>query len=218
MRLVLSLALLFTASAAAVSAAEEEPTREPAAMACPVPLGIGVGTRLVFCDVVTARDAASGIIITIPPHAGPVTLRFDLHNRHVYSEAEVQAGIGFRRYTATVGVLTADNTLIDRAVVQNEFRTAADLADRIAGGAGPDGLKAVAPVGIEPIVMTIPAAEDRVSIVGEKLTVEQRDGTLVYVESGTRIASVSNVTVEYQPPMAIAAPLPLAVVVAPRIR
>ena len=39
-----------------------------------------------FCDVLTGRDPAGGIIITLPPHSGPVTLSFDLHNRHTYSE------------------------------------------------------------------------------------------------------------------------------------
>ena len=38
-----------------------------------------------------------------------------------------------------IGVLTADNTLLSRFVVQNEFRTAADLVDRVTGGAGPGG-------------------------------------------------------------------------------
>ena len=49
-------------------------------MSCPTPLGIGVRTKLVFCDVMTGRDPAEGIIITFPPHRGPVTLTFDLHN------------------------------------------------------------------------------------------------------------------------------------------
>ena len=71
-----------------------------------------------------------------PPHIGPVTLTFDLHNRHTYSEELVKTNRGYRRYTATIGVLTADNTLLSRAVVQNDFRSAADLLDRITGGRG----------------------------------------------------------------------------------
>ena len=51
------------------------------------------------------------------------TLTFDLHNRHTYSEEQVRANRAFARYTATIGVLTMDNTLISRAAVQNEFRT-----------------------------------------------------------------------------------------------
>ena len=57
-------------------------------------------------------------------------------------------------------MLTADNTLLSRAVVQNEFRTAADLVDRVVRRSGPGGVKAVAPTGTEPITVTIPAAEE----------------------------------------------------------
>src|SRR5439155_1682782 len=99
----------------------------------------------------------------LPPHEGPVTLTFDLHNRHTYSEELVRAHRAFARYTATIGVLTADNTLISRAVVQNEFRTEADLVDRI-GGSGQGAVKAVAPTGTESISITIPEGEEQVSI------------------------------------------------------
>ena len=95
-------------------------------------------------------------------------MTFDLHNRHTYSEEQVKAGRAFARYTATIGVLTMDNTLISRAVVQNEFRTAADLVDRVGGGAGPGGVKAVAPTGTESISIAIPDAEDEVSILGRE--------------------------------------------------
>ena len=61
--------------------------------------------------------------------------------------------MAFRQYTATVGVLTMDNTLIDRAIIQSDFRAASDLFDRIEGGAGPGGVKAVAPAGDEMITM-----------------------------------------------------------------
>ena len=67
-----------------------------------------------------------------------------------------------------------DNTLISRAVVQNEFRTAGDLVDRVGGGAGPGGVKAVAPTGVESITIAIPEGETAVSLLGEKLTVETR--------------------------------------------
>src|SRR4029453_18955625 len=120
---------------------------------------------------------AAGIIIKLPSHTGPVTLRFDLHNRHTYSEELIKTNRAYRHYTATIGVLTADNTLLSRAVVQNEFRTAADLVDRVLGGAGPGGVKAVAPTGSEAISITIPAAENSVSILGEKLSVIRTDGT-----------------------------------------
>jgi hypothetical protein len=179
---------------------------EPAMFECLSLLGEGVQTKRSFCDVMTGRDTAEGIIIKLPPHTGPVTLRFDLHNRHTYSEELVKTNRAYRQYTATIGVLTADNTLLTRAVVQNEFRTAADLVDRVSGGAGPGGVKAVAPSGTESITVVIPAAEQSVSILGEKLTVIRVDGTDVFTVSGRPIAIISNVTLEYRPAPARRAP------------
>jgi hypothetical protein len=171
----------------------------PTDMNCPTPLGVGVSSRLMFCDVMAGRDPAEGIIIPLPPHKGPVTLTFDLHNRETYSEEQTKANRAYARYTAVVGALTADNTLISRAAIQSEFRKASDLVDRIGGGAGPGGLKAVAPTGTEHITITIPEAEDKVSILGEKLTVERLDGTATYSSPGRPIAVVSNVMIEYRP-------------------
>ncbi|MDO8794652.1 MAG: hypothetical protein Q7J25_08540 [Vicinamibacterales bacterium] len=173
---------------------------------CPAPLGTGANTNQSFCDVMTGRDPAAGILIKLPPHRGPVTLTFDLHNRHTFSEEQVKAGRAFARYTATIGVLTMDNTLISRAAVQNEFRTAADLVDRVGGGAGPGGVKAVAPTGTEPISIAIPDTEDEVSILGEKLVVERADGNATYTQSGRPIADISNVMIEYRPGPARPAP------------
>lgn len=175
-------------------------------MVCPAPLGTGVATNQTFCDVMTDRDPAVGILIKLPPHRGPVTLTFDLHNRHTYSEEQVKAGRAFTRYTATIGVLTMDNTLISRAAVQNEFRTAADLVDRVGGGAGPGGVKAVAPTGTESISIAIPDTEDEVSILGEKLMVERPDGNATFTQPGRPIADISNVMIEYRPGPARPAP------------
>lgn len=174
------------------------PVTEPAVLDCPSPLGMGVKTGLLFCDVLTERDPAAGIIIALPPHAGPVTLTFELHNRHTYSEELIKANRAYRHYTATIGVLTADNTLLARAVVQNEFRTAADLIDRVSGGAGPGGVKAVAPTGLEPISVTIPEEERTVSILGEKLAVVRIDGTDNFSVPGRPIAVISNVMLQYR--------------------
>jgi hypothetical protein len=168
-------------------------------MVCPMPLGTGVKTKAAFCDVMTGRDPAAGILIQLPPHKGSVTLTFDLHNRQTYSEEQVRAHRAYARYTATIGVLTMDNTLVSRAVVQNEFRTAADLVDRIDGGAGPHGVKAVAPTGTESVSMTIPEGEPQVSILGEKLTVERPDGAANYASAGRPIAVISHVMIEYRP-------------------
>ena len=172
---------------------------EPAMFDCPSLLGEGVQTARSFCDVLTGRDVAAGIIIALPPHTGPVTLTFDLHNRHTYSEELIRTNRAYRHYTATIGVLTADNTLLTRAIVQNEFRTAADLVDRVSGGAGPGGVKAVAPTGTESITITIPRAERSVSILGEKLIVIRVDGTDNFSAPGRPIAIISNVMLQYRP-------------------
>jgi len=179
---------------------------EPAVFACPSLLGDGVRTRRPFCDVLTGRDPAAGIIIELPPHTGPVTLTFELHNRHTYSEELIKTNRAYRHYTATIGVLTANNTLLTRAVVQNEFRTAADVVDRVSGGAGPGGVKAVAPTGTESISVEIPATEATVSILGEKLTVVRVDGTDTFSAPGRPVAIISNVMLQYRPAPARRAP------------
>jgi hypothetical protein len=215
--LVTALALLATPTAAPIGAqtrtAPRTPARraapkppplpplktEPATIMCPNPLGEGVQTKRSFCDVLTGRDPADGILVEIPAHVGPVTISFDLHNRHMYSEELIKSNRAYRRYTATIGVLTMDNTLVSRAVAQSEFRTASDLVDRIGGGAGPGGVKAVAPTGSEPVSIQIPETEQRVSILGEKLAVERLDGVDNFTLPGQPVAIISNVMLEYRP-------------------
>ncbi len=209
-RRVAALLLAVVAAApAAAQTARRQPARKPALappvkeapeIMCPTPLGVGVNTKLDFCDVMTGSDPSDGIIIRFPDHKGPVTLTFDLHNRHTYSEEQVKANRAFSRYTASIGVLTMDNTLITRAVVQNEFRKVTDFVDRIAGGAGPAGIKAVGPTGTESITVVVPEEESQVSILGEKLTVERLDGTATYTSPGRPVAVISNVMIEYHPP------------------
>jgi hypothetical protein len=175
---------------------------------CPSPLGVGVKTHISFCEVMAGRDPAGGILVQIPNHKGPATLTFDLHNLHLYSDEQVKTHRAYTRYTATIGVLTMDNTLISRAVVQNEFRTASDLIDRVSGGAGPGGVKAVAPTGSESISVQIPEEEDQVSLLGEKLTVERIDGNSTYSQPGRPIAVVSNLMLSYRPGPAVKKPRP----------
>jgi hypothetical protein len=176
------------------------------ALNCPSPLGAGVQTKRAYCDVLTGSDQSDGIVIQLPPHTGPVTLAFQLHNRHLYSEDLLKSGRGYRRYTATIGVLTADNTLLSRFVVQNEFRTAADLVERISAEAGAGTMKAVAPSGSEAIRVTIPQEETAVSILGEKLTVIRPDGVDNFTSPGRPVAVISGVTLEYRPAPARPAP------------
>lgn len=174
---------------------------EPAQIQCPSPLGAGVVTKATYCDVLTGRDPLEGILVTIPPHTGPVVLTFDLHNRHLYSEELVRANRAYRQYTATIGVLTMNVDLLSRFVVQSEFRTAADLVDRIAAETGTAAVKAVAPTGTEPVRLTIAAGEERVSILGEKLSVIRPDVSApdTFTTSGRPIAVISNVMLEYRP-------------------
>ena len=193
---------------AARPTAQAAQTPAPAEFECPSPLGEGVTTKRQFCDVLTGQDFAAGIVIKLPPHTGVVTLTFDLHNRHIYSEELVKTNRGYRHYTATIGVLTDNNDLLSRFVVQNEFRTGADLIDRISGDVSPGGLKAVAPTGIESIRIEIPAAVESVSILGEKLAVVRPDGIDNFSAPGRPIAIVSNVMLQYRPAPARRAPAP----------
>ena len=137
-------------------------------LTCPAPLGVGVETKRNFCDVLTGRSTRRRHLIEIPPHAGPVTLTFDLHNRQTYSEEQVKAKRAYARYTASIGALTMDNTLISRAAIQSEFRSPADFWIESREAPARPAIKAVAPTGLEPISITIPEAENRISILGRE--------------------------------------------------
>ena len=181
-------------------APEPPPQTFQAEWQCASELGTGVTTGRRFCDVLTGNDPKQGVLITIPPHRGPVTMSFELHNRHTYSAELVKLKQAYRKYTATVGVLSMDNTLVDRAVVLSEFRTEKDLFDRISGGAGPAGVKAVAPSGAEPIVIELPEdIGEQVSVLGEKLSVVRPGGVDNFTSPGRPIASISNVMLEFRP-------------------
>lgn len=171
---------------------------EPARMTCPESLGTGVRTGASYCFVLAGREAARGVLVTIPPHTGPATLTFKLHNRHTYSESDINAGRGYSKYTAIIGVLTMKDELLSRGAVQSEFRAAADLHERIAGGAGPGGVKAVAPIGNEEVVVTIPADVVQVSLLGEVLDATTSAGRET-ATPGRTVAIVSDVKIEYRP-------------------
>jgi hypothetical protein len=171
---------------------------EPAKVSCPNELGQGVATKRTFCDVPTGTDPKGGVLVVVPPHRG-ATLLFDVHNRQLVSMELVEQGRAYTRATATIGVLTTDSTLLARAVVQTEFRRVVDLFDRIAAGPGQPGVKALAPVGAEPVAVTIPEGVEAVSILGEKLVATRIDGTETITGPGRPIAVVSNARVEYRP-------------------
>ena len=182
-------------------AAKPKPKPTPVQVAptvsCPEQLGTGVRTHAAFCFVLAGRNPSDGVLIAIPPHTD-ATLTFDLHNRHSFSEEEVKAGRGFAKYTAVIGVLTMTGELLGRGAVQMEFRSSRDLYDRITGGAGPGGVKAVAPLGREQVSVTIPPNVDQVSLLGELLDAMTSAGREV-ATPGRPVAIVSNVQLQYIP-------------------
>jgi hypothetical protein len=184
--------------AASRKPAPAPPKIEPAQFKCPEPLGVGVRTGAAYCFVLAGSDPQQGVRIPIPPHTGTASLMFDLHNRHTYSDEDIRAGRGYAKYTAVVAVLTMKAELIDRGAVQTEFRSAKDLYERISGGAGPGGVKAVAPLGSEAITVTIPAAVNEVSLLGEVLDATTAAGHET-ATTGRTVAVISNVRVEYRP-------------------
>ena len=171
---------------------------EPAEVRCPSVLGVGVETNRVYCDVLVGNEIADGIIVIIPPHQGSATVTFVLHARHTYSEDDVARGRGYVEYLASAAVATTDAVLA-RPIVLAEFRTEADLVDRVSGGAGPGGVKAVAPVGGEEIHVTVPEGVSEISIVGLELQVRRVDGQETLSVLGRPIAVIgSDVQVEYR--------------------
>jgi hypothetical protein len=166
---------------------------------CPSLIGMGVKTVRSFCDVPAGREVEQGILITLPPHTGTGTLTFDLHARHLYSEDEMKSGRSYARYRAIIGALTMKGELLARGAVEAEFRSAADLFDRIGGGNGPGGLKAVAPAGREQVIVEVPAAVEQVSLLGETLDSVTPAGHETVVLPGRPVAVVSNVLFEFQP-------------------
>jgi hypothetical protein len=171
---------------------------EPAKVQCPETLGTGVRTGASYCFVLFGRDPAQGVLVTIPPHTGTAKLLFDLHNRHTYSAELVRSGRGYAKYTSVIGVLTMKGDLLNRGAVQSEFRAASDLYERISGGAGPAGVKAVAPLGREQVVVEIPANVNEVSLLGEVLDATTVIGREV-ATPGRPVAVVSHIRVEYKP-------------------
>jgi len=183
----------------APKAAEVQPKTTTPEVKCPSLIGMGVKTVRSFCDVPAGRDPNEGVVIAIPPHTGTATLTFDLHARHLYSEDEMKRGKPYARYRAVIGVLTMKGDLLTRGAVEAEFRTANDLFDRIGGGSGPGGLKAVAPAGREPVIVEVPANVDQVSLLGETLDAITPAGHETAVMAGRPVAIVSNLLVEYKP-------------------
>jgi hypothetical protein len=200
MSLVLAIGIFLTCAVArsdAQSRTGPETVRTlPVPMTCAAQLGNGARTGRLFCDVLIGRDPSSGVLLRLPKRDATATLVFDLHARHTYSADQERAGTAFARYTADVAIVSLDGKVLSRAVVRTEVRREADLYDRITGGAGPGGLKAVAPAGIETVAVEVPKGVDAVSILGEKLATATRDGEDTYSTPGRPVAVVSHPLVE----------------------
>lgn len=208
MRVVTFVLAVVLAAAPAIAQKRKAPAKKAPAAAmktatpavnCPSLIGMGVQTVRSFCDVPAGRDPQQGIIITLPPHAGTGTLTFDLHARHLYSEDEMKSGKVYARYRVVIGALTMSGDLLARGAIEAEFRTTADLFDRIGGGTGPGGLKAVAPAGREQVIVDVPATVNQVSLLGETLDAITPAGHETAVMPGRPIAVVSNILFEYKP-------------------
>lgn len=174
-------------------------TTEPVEVRCPSVLGIGVSTDVPFCDVEVQRDADLGVLVIVPAHRGEATLSFNLHNRHIYSEQEDQSGRAYAQYMATIAVATMEGAIISRGVVFSEFRSAADLIDRVRGSTGSQGVKAVTPTGTERVTVALPEGVDQVSIVGQSLEVVRVDSRDTFQAIGRPVAVLSDASITYRP-------------------
>ena len=97
-----------------------------------------------------------------------------------------------------VGLLAADNTPLGRAVVHSEFRNVKDCSTACRVELVLAASRRLAPTGVEPISIVIPADEptDSLSIVGLRLTEARIDGSDQFVASGRPIAIISNAGVD----------------------
>ena len=185
-----------------VDAAAQTAQVEAVEVWCPSVLGVGVSTEVPYCDVMVQVEPDLGIRVVLPRRRGDATLSFNLHNRHTYSQQEEAAGRAYGEYLASIAVATMDGEIIGRGVVLSEFRTASDLVDRISGGAGASGLKAVAPTGTERVQIALPENFEDVEelvIVGQSLEVVRLDGRDMVTALGRPVAVLSDATIEYRP-------------------
>jgi hypothetical protein len=184
------------ATTPAKPAAPAGPVASVLKAACASPLGKGVKTSREFCDVIVAATGVGSVSMDIPAHTGPATLFVDLHPR--FEVAEGDAARLFQRHTSVVAIVGPTGDVIDRAVAIGEFRSVADLYDRVAG-TGPGGFKVVAPGPATPIKVTIPAGVTGIGIVGLRVEIMNRFNTQAFPEPGRPVAVVSSWRIEYIP-------------------
>jgi hypothetical protein len=166
---------------------------------CAADLGTGVKTQRTFCDVLVANTPEGSVQMTIPPHTGTATLRFDLHNRFTVPAAVLPPVLTYARHEAIVSVIQPGGEVVGRAAVVREFRAVKDLFDQIGGGSRPGGIKAVAPGPAEAVRFTIPAGVSTIGLAGVRLRVLTRAGEETFEAPGRPVAIVSNLRIQYTP-------------------
>jgi len=167
------------------------------AFSCSVDLGVGIKSKRKFCDIVIGTLPKDGVTMTIPPHTGTTTLRFDLHNRYTLNATAVTPAQMYARQTAIVTVLDQAGVSVGTAAVSRELRTEVDLFDRIAGGIGPDGAIAVAPGRPEPVVIELPESVTLISVVGVSIETTSVTEQGTFTTPGRPVAVGSNFRIEY---------------------
>jgi hypothetical protein len=167
------------------------------AFSCASDLGVGIRSKRKFCDITISTAPKDGVTMTIPPHTGPTTLRFDLHNRYTLGAADATPAQMYAKHTAAVAVLDQTGAVVGRAAVSRELRTEVDLFDRIAGGAGPGGAIAVAPGRPEPVVLELPEAVTVIAVVGLSLDATSLAEQGTFTTPGRPVAAGSTFRIEY---------------------
>ena len=69
-------AVAIVATVATLGATQTKPAlRSTQDITCASDLGAGIESKRRFCDVVVGKTAAESVLLRIPPHSGPATLR-----------------------------------------------------------------------------------------------------------------------------------------------
>jgi hypothetical protein len=187
-----------TRSGRSATTAAAKPMATVLAAACASPLGEGVKTKQQFCDVIIGPTGAESVALEIPAHTGASTLYFDLHPRFEISQSDNNPGAAYQSHWPVVAVVGPTGDVIDRAAAYGEYRSTADLFDRLPG-LGPGGFKVVGPGKGTSIKVTIPASISSVGIVGLRVEIANRFQKLAYPEPGRPVAIVSKWRIEYRP-------------------
>jgi hypothetical protein len=181
------------------STAKPTARRTTTTAVCAADLGTGVKTSRRFCDIIIASTPSASVSMTIPARTGAATLLFDLHNRFMVPAPVTPPALAFMSHVALVSVIRQTGEVIDRAAVSREFRTAADLFDRISGGTPGGAPKAIAPGQPQAIRVTIPSGVNTIGIVGARLEEWRASGRGAFDTPDRPIAIVSNLRIEYTP-------------------